>query len=85
MIEKEMLPGHVEVYNMASSMRGVLKIGKYPYWNDGNYQNVRASQANAIVMMLGHCDTKSHSWVGSDLFKKDFANFSKKMIQSTVD
>ena len=75
LIDKEMLPGQVEVYNMAISgdhvnMHFETPWNK-PYSHRKNYEHVLHSQADAILSNFGSNDIRDEVWNGTDTFIQD--------------
>lgn len=79
MIEKEVLPGQIEVFNMATSGRTITKDSPMWYKKDWNYDHVKHSEPDILIMMFGSNDVFK-GWKGKTVFKDSYEAFAKKMI-----
>jgi lysophospholipase L1-like esterase len=80
MIDKEILPGQVEVFNMAAGARTITRDSPNSFKKDLNYDHVKHSDPDAIIMMFGSNDCYKSVWKGRHVFVEDYEKFVNKMI-----
>ena len=61
-----------EIKNFGVSGATMLKQGDKPYWNQDEYQEALAWQPDAVVIMLGTNDSKTHNWEHKEQFADDY-------------
>ena len=78
-INKEDLAGKVEVLNYATGARTITEGGQNQFMQDPNYQNVRTSKPDALVIMFGSNDCYAATWKGADHFIQSYVKFFEEM------
>lgn len=61
-----------EVKNFGVSGRTLLKKGDFPYWNEPQYQELKAFSPDILIIKLGTNDSKPQNWEHKEDFKKDY-------------
>jgi acyl-CoA thioesterase-1 len=75
-----------EVVNFGVSGRTLLQKGDFPYWNEPQFEEVKAFEPDILIIKLGTNDSKPQNWEFKEDFKIDFLklirSFKTNMPQS---
>ncbi|MCH7401136.1 GDSL-type esterase/lipase family protein [Belliella kenyensis] len=69
---QELLGKDYLVKNFGVSGRTLLKNGDFPYWNEPQFEEVKAFFPEILIIKLGTNDSKPQNWKFKDEFKNDY-------------
>lgn len=61
-----------EVKNFGIGGRTLLKKGDFPYWNEPQFEEVKAYRPDVVLIKLGTNDSKPQNWAHKDEFVQDY-------------
>ena len=79
---QEILGEAYDVENFGVSGRTLLKKGDYPYWNEPQFEEVKAFRPDILIIKLGTNDSKSQNWQFKDEFISDYLDLIKTFKKS---
>lgn len=71
-----------EVVNFGVSGRTMLRKGDFPYWNEPQFEEVKAFQPDVLVIMLGTNDSKPQNWAHAAEFRQDYLDMITEFRES---
>ena len=71
-----------KVVNFGVSGRTMLRKGDYPYWNEPQFEEVKAFQPDVLVIMLGTNDSKPQNWAYASEFRRDYLDMIAEFRES---
>jgi lysophospholipase L1-like esterase len=69
---QKLLGSAYQVKNFGVSGRTLLKKGDFPYWNEPQFDQVKAFRPDVLVIKLGTNDSKPQNWRYKEDFQKDY-------------
>ncbi|MFN5332525.1 MAG: GDSL-type esterase/lipase family protein [Bacteroidota bacterium] len=73
-----MLGDAYQVKNFGVSGRTLLKKGDFPYWNEPEYEEVKAFRPDVVVIKLGTNDSKPQNWQYKADFVQDYLDLIRE-------
>ena len=73
-----MLGDAYQVKNFGVSGRTLLKKGDFPYWNEPQFEEVKAFRPDVVVIKLGTNDSKPQNWQYKADFVQDYLDLIRE-------
>ncbi|MBM3168045.1 MAG: sialate O-acetylesterase [Bacteroidetes bacterium] len=73
-----MLGDAYQVKNFGVSGRTLLKKGDFPYWNEPQFEEVKAFRPDVVVIKLGTNDSKPQNWQHKADFVEDYLDLIRE-------
>lgn len=73
-----MLGDAYQVKNFGVSGRTLLKKGDFPYWNEPQFEEVKAFRPDVVIIKLGTNDSKPQNWQHKADFVQDYLDLIRE-------
>lgn len=78
---QELLGDTYSVKNFGVSGRTLLREGDFPYWDEPQFDEVKAFAPDILIIMLGTNDSKPQNWKHSAAFRGDYLDMLAEFKQ----